>query len=291
MIHIPMDSPKGRADLHVHTTASDGTLSPAAMVAWAADQGLAALGIADHDTIGGWAEAIATGRSHGLEIVPACELSTEVEKTEVHILAYYFDPADPGIVELLERMRGGRRRRAEAAVARLHELGHTGVSLERVLQLGGESVGRPHIARAMVDAGVVRTLAEAFDRFLVRGQPAYIPRPKLTPDEAIGVVRAAGGVSVIAHPGLVRDDNWVRRLIGYGAGGIEAYHTDHSDRQRQFYARWAYDAGLICTGGSDSHGPGGSRTVLPGSVNIAMEAVRQLQAASLHFQRSGGGNT
>lgn len=285
MIRIPMPAPLGRADLHTHTTASDGTLCPAEHVKWAAGQGLAALGITDHDTIAGWEAAFAAAREASIEIVPGCELSTEVGKTEVHILAYYFDPEEQGMAELLERMRGGRRARAAEAVAKLHKLGFTQVTLERILELGGESVGRPHMAAAMVEAGIVRTLNDAFDRFLTRGKPAYVPRPKLTPEEAIAIIRQAGGVSVVAHPGLIRDDKWVRHFIKEGVMGIEAYHTDHSENQRQFYARWAFDAGLICTGGTDSHGPKGSRTLVPGQVNVSMDVVAQLKHASTYWQR------
>lgn len=288
MVTVPMPSPLGRADLHTHTTASDGSLSPAEHVRWAAAQGLTAVGITDHDTISGWDEAMAEAGAAGIEVVPGCELSTEVGRTEVHILAYYFDRQDGTMAELLERMRGGRRQRAMESVERLHQLGFTQVRLERVLELGGESVGRPHIAAALVEAGVVRSVKDAFDRFLALGKPAYVPRPKLTPEEAIAVIRGAGGVPVLAHPGLVRDDNWVRRIIEAGIAGMEAYHTDHSERQRQFYARWAHDAGLICTGGSDSHGPNGPRTVLPGSVNVSLDVVRQLKGSSRFWRQSAG---
>lgn len=284
MVRLPKHSPVGRADLHNHTTASDGTLSPSEQVRWAKEQGLAAVGITDHDTIAAWSEAMEAGEALGIEVLPGCELSTEVEKTEIHILAYLFDPEEPEMKALLERMRGGRRARAKAAVERLHALGFTQVSLERVLELGGESVGRPHLAQAMVEAGMARSLAEAFDRYLVRGKPAYVPRPKLEPAEAIDLVLAAGGVPVIAHPGLIRNDHWVRRLLDAGAMGLEAYHSDHSDYQRQFYARWGLDRGLIVTGGTDSHGPAGARTVVPGEVNVSMEVVEQLKRASRHWQ-------
>ncbi|MBY6275621.1 MAG: PHP domain-containing protein [Symbiobacterium thermophilum] len=283
-----MPPPQGRADLHNHTTASDGTLTPAEQVRWAASQGLAAVGITDHDTIAGWAEAKEAAEEAGIELVPGCELSTEVGGTEVHILAYYFDPEDPGMADLLRRMRGGRRKRVEEAVAKLHALGYADVSLERILARGGESVGRPHIAAELVDLGIVRTLKEAFERFLAQGRPAYVPRPKLEPAEAIAVVRQAGGVPVLAHPGLIGDDRWVREAIAAGVMGIEAYHTDHSELQRQFYARWGHDAGLVVTGGTDSHGPQGTRTVVPGTVNVGMDVVERLKALSLWYQRSRG---
>ncbi len=288
MVHIPMPAPLGRADLHTHTTASDGTLTPAEHVRWAAQQGLAAVGITDHDTIAGWDEASAAAREAGIEVVPGCELSTEVGNTEVHILAYYFDREEPEMAALLERMRGGRRARAKEAVARLHQLGYTQVSLDRVLELGGESVGRPHIAAVLEELGIVRDKREAFDRFLAVGKPAYVPRPKLSPEGAIAAIKKAGGVPVIAHPGLIRNDEWVRRLIAAGVMGIEAYHTDHSENQRQFYARWGLDAGLIVTGGTDSHGPRGTRTVLPGAVNVSLDVVSQLKQASAYWRRTQG---
>ncbi len=287
MVRIPMPPPHGRADLHTHTTASDGTLPPREHVKWAASQGLAAVAITDHDTIKGWDEAIAAAGEFGIEIVPGCELSTEVGKTEVHMLAYYFDRTEPVMAALLERMRGGRRARARECVAKLHGLGFTQVSLERVMELGGESVGRPHIALAMIEAGVVRNHEEAFERYLTHGRPAYVPRPKLTPEEAISVVREAGGVPVLAHPGLIRDDNIVRSILQAGVLGIEAYHSDHGERQRQFYARWGFDLGLIVTGGTDSHGPTGARTVVPGTVNVGMDVVQQLKEASPWYQRAG----
>ncbi|HLN64309.1 MAG TPA: PHP domain-containing protein [Symbiobacteriaceae bacterium] len=286
MVKVNMPAPLGRADLHNHTTASDGTLPPAEQVKWAAEQGLGAVAVTDHDTIAGWDEAMAAGQQYGIEIVPGCELSTEVGSTEVHILAYYFDREEPEMAALLHRMRGGRRKRAEEAVAKLHALGHTKVSLERVLELGGETVGRPHLAAVLQECGIVRSKEEAFDRFLARNKAAYVPRPKLTPEEAIAIIKGAGGVPVVAHPGLIRDDKWVRHFIAEGVMGIEAYHTDHSENQRQFYARWGLDAGLIVTGGTDSHGPKGMRTVVPGSVNVDMAVVQQLKAASAFWQRT-----
>lgn len=288
MVRIPMPSPQGRADLHNHTTASDGTLSPAEQVKWAASQGLAAVAITDHDTILGWDEAIAAGKALGIEVVPGCELSTEVGRSEVHMLAYYFDRTEPEMVALLERMRGGRRARAQEAVAKLHQLGFTQVRLERVLELGGESVGRPHLAAVLIEEKIVRNHEEAFEKYLAAGRPAYVPRPKLTPEEAIAVVKGAGGVPVLAHPGLIKNDNIVREIIGQGIMGIEAYHSDHGDNQRQFYARWGLDAGLIVTGGTDSHGPTGGRTVVPGTVNVGMEVVARLKSASDWFRRTGG---
>lgn len=270
-----------RIDLHSHTTASDGTLSPAEHVAWAAAQpGLVALAVTDHDTIAGLAEAEAAGQELGLQIVPGVELSTEVPGREVHLLGYLFDRTYGPLLELLQRMREGRRERAAQSVAKLQRVGLERLSLERVLALGGDSVGRPHLALALVEAGYASSIRDAFDRYLARGRPGYAVRPRLTPEEAVQTIRDAGGVPVIAHPGLIGDDKWVRHFLAAGAQGIEAYHTDHSPVQRAHYARWAADAGLLCTGGSDTHGPRGARTVLPGSTSVGPEVLERLVAAS-----------
>lgn len=267
----------GGADLHMHTTASDGTLSPAAMVELCRQQGLEAIAITDHDTTAGLAEAIAAGHQLGVRVLPGVELSCDVGGggTEVHLLGYLCRFEDGPLAELLARMREGRRQRAAASVEKLRARGYA-IDLERVLALGGESVGRPHIAQVLVESGYAGSIREAFDRFLGYGRPGYTPRPKLTPSEAIAAVRAAGGVPVLAHPGLIGDDNWVAAAIDSGVMGLEAYHTDHSTAQAQKYAQWARQRGLLVTGGSDSHGNQGSRPVLPGHVRVGLEVVEQL---------------
>lgn len=275
-----------RADLHSHTRASDGALAPAEHIDWAAGQrDLAAIAVTDHDTVAGLAEAEARGRERAIQVVPGVELSTEVPGREVHVLGYYFDRSDGPLVALLSRMREGRRERAAQAVAKLQKIGLERLSLERVLALGGDAVGRPHLAAALMEAGYVTSIREGFDRYLGRGRPGYAPRPKLTPEEAIASIKGAGGVPVIAHPGLIGDDKWVRHFIAAGAEGIEAYHTDHSPAQRAHYARWAADAGLLCTGGSDTHGPGGTRAVLPGSTGVDLDVLERLQEASAYLRR------
>jgi 3',5'-nucleoside bisphosphate phosphatase len=277
----------GRADLHSHTTASDGTLRPAEHVRWAAAQdGLAAIAVTDHDTIDGLTEAEAAAPEAGITLVPGVELSAEVPNAEVHVLGYYFDPHDGPLVDLLRRMREGRRLRAERAVSQLVRLGLTRVSVERVLKLGGETIGRPHLAAHLVELGYALSLRDAFDRYLARGRPGYVPRPKLTPEEAIRAILEAEGVPVLAHPGLIGNEAWVRRAVEAGVRGLEAYHTDHSPAQAAGYARQAREAGLIWTGGSDTHGPAGGRTVLPGSTAVPVEVVEQLQEASAYLRRA-----
>ncbi len=269
----------GGADLHMHTTASDGTLSPAAMVALCQQEGLKAIAITDHDTAAGLAEAQAACTALGLRLVPGVELSCEVPGAEVHILGFLCNFEHGPLVELLARMRTGRQDRAAQAVEQLCRAGYT-VELDRVLELGRESVGRPHLARVLVDAGHANSMTDAFDRFLVRGKVGYVPRPRLFPEEAIQTIRAAGGIPVVAHPGLIGDDKWVSAFVAAGAMGLEAYHSDHSGAQAAKYARWAAEKGLLITGGSDSHGSKGSRPVKPGHVRVTLSAVEALLDAA-----------
>ncbi|MFO7173473.1 MAG: PHP domain-containing protein [Bacillota bacterium] len=271
----------GGADLHLHTTASDGTLSPAEMVALSREQGLAAVAITDHDTAAGLPEALAAGERLGIQVIPGVELSCPVGDghAEVHLLGYLCRFDDGPLADLLTRLRRGRLDRAAASVERLRARGYA-IDLDRVLALGGESVGRAHIAQALVEAGYAQSVKEAFDRFLVPGRPGYVPRPRLTLAEAIQAVREAGGVPILAHPGLVRDDQWVAAAIDAGVMGLEAYHTEHSAAQAEKYARWAEARGLLVTGGSDSHGPRGPRPVLPGHVRVGLEVVERLLAAA-----------
>lgn len=275
----------GGADLHMHTTASDGTLAPAAMAALCRQAGLAAMAVTDHDTTAGLAAAADACAALGLRFVPGVELSCTVPGGEVHVLGYLCDAGHGPLAELLSRMRAGRIARAERAVARLRQAGYA-IDLERVLALGQEAVGRPHIAMALVEAGYAASVREAFDRFLGHGRAGYVPRARLAPGEAVAAIRGAGGVPVVAHPGLIGDDKWVNALIEAGALGLEAYHPDHDAAQAARYARWAAERGLLVTGGSDSHGGQGSRPVRPGDVRVSLAAVENLEAAAAAVRRA-----
>lgn len=228
------------------------------MVAWAAELGLQALAITDHDTVAGLAEALAAGRRLGVQVVTGVELSTDAGGRELHLLGYGFDPTDAALCELLAAGRQDRRRRAAKIVARLADLG-VRIELEQVLALGAESVGRPHVARVLVERGFVASVAEAFARYLAEGRPAYVPRRRLRPEQAIAAVHQAGGVAVIAHPALFGDDAWVRRLAAAGLDGLETDHSEHPPAAVAHYARLAAELGLLPTAGSDSHGEPGRR--------------------------------
>lgn len=250
---------RGRADLHVHTTASDGTLTPAEVVDVAAARGLAAVGIADHDTVSGVEEALRRARERGPgapEVVPAIEINTDFRGKEIHVLGYFIAWDDPFLARTLIRLREGRLARMEKMLQKLEALGLP-ISLDRVISLCEEgSVGRPHVARAMVEAGYVKSVKEAFDVYLTRGKPAFVERMRFTPVEAVLTVRRAGGVAVLAHPGDEATPGLIRDLVAAGLEGLEVWHPEHDLRHQRLYEAMARELGLVATGGSDSHGPG-----------------------------------
>ncbi|GLX68385.1 PHP domain-containing protein [Paenibacillus glycanilyticus] len=255
----------GKADLHNHTTASDGTMSPATVVARAKAAGLAAIAITDHDTMAGVEEAMAEGSKLGLIVVPGVELSTVADGRDIHILAYYPDCQDNKWQERLAGLRATRGKRNEMIVERLVQLG-IAATMEEVEQIAaeqmragggtskGKTIGRPHIAELLIRKGVVATMAEAFDRYLAEGGAAYVNPPRLHPFEALEWIREAGGTSVVAHPGLYGRDDLVEQLIQKGVQGIEVYHSDHGPEEEHRNAELARRHGLIMTGGSDFHG-------------------------------------
>ncbi len=249
-------------DLHTHTTASDGTLSPRELVAAAQEAGLEAVAITDHDTVAGLAEGLAAGRELGLEVVPGVEISMEVGLTGgAHLLGLWVRPADPGLLAGLERLQQARRQRTPRLLARLNELGLP-LSLEEVLAQtkGGDAqVGRPHVARALVAKGLAGSVGEAFNRWLAAGAPAYVPKERLPAAQGIALVRGAGGVPVLAHPGLLDLDragleSLVLRLRGMGLEGLEAYYSEHDSATQRYLVSLAARLGLAVSGGSDFHG-------------------------------------
>jgi len=250
------------ADLHTHTTASDGTCPPAENVRLAREAGLAAVAVTDHDTVAGLSEAIEAGERYGVEVVPGVEISTAAEGKDIHVLGYYIDHRDPRFLSRLASLRQVRQRRNEAMVARLNELG-IDVTMEEILaQAKGRdeagSLGRPHIAEALVRKGIVPDVREAFRRFLGEGKPAYVQPQRISPEEAFVWIHEAGGTAIIAHPGLYGRDDLVCRLLEH-ADGLEAYHSDHAPEEEERYRRMAEEAGKLVTGGSDFHGERGGR--------------------------------
>jgi predicted metal-dependent phosphoesterase TrpH len=246
-----------RADLHVHSSASDGTDPPAEVMRRAALAGLDVVALTDHDTVAGHAEARAAAGP--VILLPGMELSCRLDGRSLHMLAYVFDPDQPDLAAELTRIRYDRVLRARAMVDRLAGLG-VNVSWEQVAAIAGQAVvGRPHIARAMADSGAIAAPREAFTRdWIADGGRAYVGRYALDPVRAIGLVREAGGVTVLAHPRAGRD-TWVTneqitRLAAVGLAGLEVSHPDQSDAERARLIALAHDLDLVATGGSDDHG-------------------------------------
>jgi len=264
------------ADLHLHTTASDGRGAPGEVIRAMAERGFAAVSITDHDEVSGVTEAIEAGRACGVEVVPGVELSTELDDREVHILGYHIDREAPALHRVLEACREHRRRRMDTMIAKLAELG-VPVDAEAVRALAGEgAIGRPHLAQALIEAGHVASTNEAFGKFLARGRPAYAPKWKLAPADACGLIRRIGGVPVLAHPMLLKNDALIPPLIEAGVLGLEAYYSFCPVATTERYVRMAEAAGLLVTGGSDCHQEPGS--VLMGRVRLPYERVEALRA-------------
>ncbi|NLJ33109.1 MAG: PHP domain-containing protein [Firmicutes bacterium] len=267
-------------DLHVHTRASDGCFSPEGLVLKALARGLTGIAITDHDTVGGVARALRAGHRWGLDVIPGIELSTQVGEKEFHILGYYIDYRQPQLQLVLANLCRARLLRIRRMTKKLRKLG-LDLSWSRVVKIAGRgAVGRPHLARAMLEKGYVSSIAEAFNHYLGRDCPAYVPRPKFTPPEAIRLVHSVGGIPVLAHPGWI-EERWVKRFIAAGLRGLEVYHPQHDARTASRMCRMAHRYGLLITGGSDFHGDKGGRFDL-GTSLVGKEVVDALKEASLY---------
>lgn len=269
-----------RIDLHTHTTASDGLLDAPALIAEAAAGSVRLLAVTDHDTTASVEAVGRAGGEVGIEVWPAVELSCDVDAGEVHVLGYFIDHHLDWFQALLARLREGRLHRAARMVERLRALGAP-VEFARVESLAaGGAIGRPHVARALVEAGWVRDVAEAFDRFIGRHGPAYVERLKVTPSDAVAIIRAAGGLAVLAHPGWAQRDSLIPDLVASGLDGIEVYYPDHSPALVEHYAALARRYGLLITGGTDFHGGLLATRVPVGSQYVPEEVVAPIRAAA-----------
>lgn len=246
-------------DLHCHTTASDGTLSPEAVVAHAAKSKISHLAITDHDTTRGVLEAQAAARAYDVHLIPAIELSASVAGQPMDLLGYGIDPRHPPLLAALDEMV---RRRKERIAAMIERLNAQGVALDQeqvFVHARGGVIGRPHIARALVERGHAASVAEAFERYLKRGRAAYVPKESFSPEEAVGLIVDAGGLPVLAHPGYLKMDDealggLLDRLVAAGLGGIEVYYSQHTPQDVARFKRMARERDLVATGGSDFHG-------------------------------------
>jgi predicted metal-dependent phosphoesterase TrpH len=265
-------------DLHLHSTASDGLLSPAELVTEAARLGLPAIALTDHDTVSGVSDAIEAASATGVAVIPAVELSSGIADRDIHILGYHIDHRDPALHARLSDLRAVRVERAERIVSALARDGYSITKAEVMAAAGGGALGRAHIARVLVHAGHVATVDEAFRTLLGSSAAYYVPKPVADPKEVIGWIREAGGIAVLAHPGLAGVDDLLRDLVDAGLVGLEAYHSSHDAAARDRYEHLARSFGLVATGGSDFHGPGHEGADI-GAADVPVSVIEALAVA------------
>ena len=266
-----------RADLHIHTTASDGGFTVRQVFQEAEKLGLSAIAITDHDSVEALPAAADISAGGIVELVPGIELSVALEYGELHLLGYYLDYTDPELLESLARFQKVRSRRADRILKKMEEMGYP-LDMEELLpgQMTG-SIGRLHIAQGLVRAGYVRTIPEAFRRLLGDGGPAYVSKIKLSLKDAMDMILRVGGVPVLAHPGQLDRDELIPELVKIGLAGLEAYYPSHSRFAINHYEELARHYGLIATGGSDCHGTNKDR-ILMGTVTVPCKVVEELKA-------------
>jgi hypothetical protein len=271
-------SGQGVIDLHSHSLASDGQFAPAEVAERARAAGCAVWALCDHDTVAGLGAAAEAARKVNVRLVPGIELSAFLERHEIHLLGHFVDPVAPSLRDFEDFLAERRRERMRQMVVKLAALGvHlTEPDIER--HSGGKTIGRPHVARAIVATGAVTTVKEAFDRFLGEGRPAYVQRYRLEAADAVALVRGAGGTVTIAHPGVSRlEVGEVARLAAAGVVGIEVIHPDQNPSVREKYRRVAEAQQLVCTAGSDFHGPDVAPDRQLGMVSMTPEALAALE--------------
>jgi 3',5'-nucleoside bisphosphate phosphatase len=277
-----------RLDLHLHTTHSDGSFTPTEVINLAHKAGVTALAITDHDITTGVLEATVAGQEHGIDVIPGIEISSILGSSELHILGYFLDYQDTQLNERLALLRESRHRRNPKIIERLQAAG-IDITYEEVRALAGtDSVGRPHIARVLMEKRVVSSAKEAFDQWLADGRPAYVPRELPTPSEAMGWIKAAKGLPVLAHPTWVKTTegtltDLVRRLKADGLDGVEVHYSTHTPRQTRDYLALAKQLDLLVTGGSDFHGltkPDIDVGVGKGALHVPGALLDKLKAAA-----------
>ncbi|MBI4354408.1 MAG: PHP domain-containing protein [Candidatus Omnitrophica bacterium] len=275
---MPSPTSEGKADLHLHTIYSDGTESPTRVVEMAQAAGLRAMAITDHDILDSYPEASSAAQARGIELIPGIEMSAALDGIEVHVLGFFLDLACQPLQQLLAEQRQRRIGRIREMVGRLQQLG-LHLEADEVFAVAGPqgSVGRPHVAQALVKRGYVATEKEAFDRYIKNDGPAFVPGSSLSPKFVIQMIRQAGGIPALAHPIYLKDDALIERFTNEGLLGLEVYHSSHAPDVVQRYERIADELGLLKTGGSDYHGRGKEGAEI-GSTTIPYSLVEALKA-------------
>jgi predicted metal-dependent phosphoesterase TrpH len=276
------------ADLHLHTHFSDGTYSPQELVAHAKSHGLAALALTDHDTVEGCDPTASACARLGIEFISGTELTAEADGHELHLIGYLIDLQNPELLSEMARFQAVRQDRIREIVARLNQL-NIPLQAEAVFALAScRSPGRPHVGRALVQAGFCSSMDEAFERFLKKHRPAWVPKCKMSAQAAIELIHQAGGVAVLAHPGLNRKDDIIPELATHGLDGLECYHSKHSASACEHYVQVAEQHGLLITGGSDCHGLNKGKPLI-GSIKLPYQHVAKLKlrAAEIKARLAG----
>jgi len=267
-------------DLHIHTTYSDGLLTPEEVVKKAKELNLSAIAIADHDAVGGIEPAKKMGETLGVEVVPCVELSCLFENIDIHLLAYFIDQKNPDLLAFLEDVQKKRIERAKKIIGRLSEQG-VKIEVEKVLAVaGGGSVGRPHIAQILMEEGYVNDMNEAFMKFIGYHCPAYVPKMEIGLKEGIEMIKKYQGIPVLAHPGTYPFEMVLSEAIAFGIMGIEVWHPEHNPTKTQFFLTVAKEKNLLVTGGSDCHG-GRKGRVLIGEIRIPYSYLLELKREKL----------
>jgi len=263
-------------DLHLHTNFSDGLLTPTQVVEKAKELGLRAVGITDHDTIDGISEAVEAGTRFGVEVVPGVELSSQYNGQDIHILGYYFDPDHPRFMEYLERFRKERYRRAAKMIKNLNHIGVYLTMAEVKEKAKGGCIGRPHLAEVLMEKGYVETFQEAFQRYIGHGSKVYEEKYKISPEEAIGLISEAKGLSFLAHAGYSVSDAAISYFIKSGLDGIEIVHPKFDARRTRHLQELAQSYGLLVSGGSDCHGGRDGRFYI-GTYNVPYAVLEDMK--------------
>jgi 3',5'-nucleoside bisphosphate phosphatase len=265
------------ADLHLHTHFSDGTYTPRELAAQARAHGLAAVALTDHDTVEGCTPMALACEEEELEFISGTELTAEVDDKELHLIGYLIDTSNPRLLLETAQFQTARQERIREMVARLNRL-NIPLQPEAVFAIANcQSPGRPHVGRALVQAGYCANLDEAFERFLKKHRPAWVPKFKISARNAIELIHQAGGLAVMAHPGLNRNDDLIPKLVDDGLDGLECYHSKHTAAASEHYKRLAHLHGLLVTGGSDCHGLNKGQPLI-GSVKLPYQYVELLKA-------------
>ena len=277
-------------DLHMHTVASDGTCTPESLVERAWQAGIRTMSVTDHDTMGGVAPATTAAAAYGMTVISGIEITAVDGGRDVHVLAYFLSEHAPGLQDLLTAQRRKRIERAREIADRLAALGapiDVGALIEGAAKGGGKALARPQIARALIAAGHVSTVAEAFDRYLSETSPAYIPHQGASPAEVVTLVKSGGGLASLAHPGYTKKDEIIPSLVAAGLGAIEAYHSSHDPVQEAQYLALADRFGVGVTGGSDYHGEGTRRSEFYGVTNLPRARFDDLMNRAARAERGG----